>query len=139
MSKKANRSLSQGLITLAAFSGLMATSYVNVPSASAAISSFQSSCRNISISGDTLSASCRRVNGTFNNKASIRIRGIKNNNGNLMFIGLNNASSFQSSCRNISITGDTLSASCRRVNGTFSNSASILLRDIKNNNGNLTY
>ena len=138
MSNKVKCSLSQGLITLAAFSGLMATSYVNIPSASAAaISSFQSSCRNISISGDTLSASCRRVNGTFN-KTSILIRGIKNNNGNLVSIGLNDASSFQSSCRSISITGDTLSASCRRVNGTF-NKTSTLIRGIKNNNGNLTY
>ncbi len=100
-------------------------------------SSFQDSCNRISIVGDTLSANCRRVNGS-SKKTSIRIRGIANDNGNLVFIGLNNASSFQSSCNRISITGDTLSANCRRRDGG-SNKTAIRVPGIENNNGNLTY
>lgn len=53
-------------------------------------SSFQNSCNNTSIAGDTLSATCRRRDGN-SKKTSIRIRGIANDNGNLVFIGLNNA------------------------------------------------
>lgn len=100
-------------------------------------SSFQSSCTNVSIAGDTLSANCRRRDGRFN-RTAIRIRGIHNNNGNLVFTNLNTASSFQSSCTNISIAGNTLSANCRRRNGSF-NHTSILVPGISNNNGNLTY
>ena len=47
-------------------------------------------------------------------------------------------SSYQSSCENIKITGTTLSARCRRVNGS-TKSTSILIRGIENLNGNLTY
>ncbi|KAB8316393.1 cyanovirin containing protein [Tolypothrix campylonemoides VB511288] len=133
------RSLSQGLVTLAAFGGVaLAAGSVNIPTATAqAASNFQSSCKKISIAGNTLSANCRRANGSFN-KTAIRILGIHNNNGRLVFSNLNNASSFQSSCRGISVAGDTLSASCRTPNGSFSNTA-IRIPGIQNNNGNLTY
>lgn len=100
-------------------------------------SSFQNSCNNSSMAGDTLSANCRRRNGSFKN-TSIRIRGIANSNGNLVSVGLNKGSSYPSSCNRISIAGDTLSASCRRRNGSF-NKTAISVRGIKNNNGNLTY
>ncbi|MDF5722538.1 MAG: CVNH domain-containing protein [Rhizonema sp. PD37] len=138
MSHLTKRSLSQALISLTAFSSLLVASSVNIPSASALeSSSFQRSCKNISIAGDTLSARCRRANRSFNN-TSILTRGIENNNGKLVFTNLNNPSNFQSSCKSISISGDRLSARCRRVNGRF-NDTNIHIPGIKNNNGNLTY
>ena len=100
-------------------------------------SSFQQSCNNIQVSGSTLSASCRRVDGSFNN-TSILIRGIANNNGLLQFTGTGQPSSFQDSCNNISVAGSTLSASCRRMDGSF-NQTSILIPGIANNNGVLVH
>ncbi|MDF5728388.1 MAG: CVNH domain-containing protein [Rhizonema sp. PD38] len=138
MSNLAKRSFSQALISLTAFSSLVVASSVNIPSASAVeASNFQHSCNHISIARDTLSARCRRVNRSFNN-TSILTRGIENNNGKLVFTNLNNPSNFQSSCNSISISGDRLSARCRRVNGRF-NDTSLHIPGIKNNNGNLTY
>ncbi|MCC5652306.1 CVNH domain-containing protein [Nostoc sp. XA013] len=100
-------------------------------------STYQSSCRKISVSGATLSASCRRVNGQFKS-TSILIRGIENNDGNLNYSQPTSPSTYQSSCRKISVSGATLSASCRRVNGQFK-STSILIRGIENSDGNLNY
>jgi hypothetical protein len=95
-------------------------------------SSFQQSCNNIQVSGSTLSASCRRVDGSFNN-TSILLRGIANNNGVLQFAG-SGQSSFQDSCSDISVAGSTLSANCRKMDGSF-NRTSILIPGIANNNG----
>jgi hypothetical protein len=100
-------------------------------------SSFQNSCRNISIAGSTLSAECRRINGSFA-QTSILLRGIANIDGRLTAGNLNTASSFQDSCSNIQITGVTLTAACRRMNGSFQNS-SILLPGIHNRDGVLKY
>jgi hypothetical protein len=138
MSNLAKCSWSQGLISLTAFSSIVVASSLNIPSASAVeSSSFQHSCNHISIVGDTLSARCRRANRSINN-TSILIRGIENNNGKLVFTNLNNPSTFQSSCKSISVSEDRLSARCRRVNGSFKDT-NIKIPGIKNNNGNLTY
>src|SRR5205823_10105717 len=95
-------------------------------------STFQQSCNNIQVSGSTLSASCRRVDGSFNN-TSILLRGIANNDGRLQLTGTGQ-SSFQDSCSDISVAGSTLSANCRKVDGSF-NRTSILIPGIANNNG----
>ncbi|BAZ08594.1 hypothetical protein NIES4071_03990 [Calothrix sp. NIES-4071] len=100
-------------------------------------SSFQNSCSNLSIAGDTLSATCRTRNGSYNN-TSIRIRGIANNNGNLIYTGRNRTSSYPSSCRNITIYMDRLAANCRTRNGGF-NQTAIRVPGIKNYNGYLRY
>ncbi|MBW4634805.1 MAG: CVNH domain-containing protein [Iphinoe sp. HA4291-MV1] len=100
-------------------------------------STYQSSCSKISVSGATLSASCRRKNGKFKS-TSILIRGIENNDGNLSYFRSTSPSTYQSSCSKISVSGATLSASCRRKNGKFK-STSILIRGIENNDGNLSY
>ena len=100
-------------------------------------SSYQNSCNRIQVIGSTLTASCRRMDGSFSN-ASILIRGIHNNNGVLQFGGMGQASSFQNSCRNIEVVGSTLSANCRRMDGGF-NRTTILIRGIHNNNGVLVY
>ncbi|NJL10426.1 MAG: hypothetical protein HC908_10355 [Calothrix sp. SM1_7_51] len=119
-------------ITLTIITPLLAFSQESL-----AQSSFASSCNNSSIAGDTLSASCRTRNGSFK-KTSIRIRGITNNNGNLVSVGRNRASNFQSSCNNIAIAGDTLSANCRRRNGSF-NRTSIRVPGIQNKKWHLSY
>ena len=101
-------------------------------------SSYQSSCENIKITGATLSARCRLVNGS-TKSTSILIRGIENQNGNLIYSrNPIAASSYQVSCKNIDHTGATLLARCRLVNGS-TKSTSILIRGIDNQNGNLTY
>ena len=111
---------------------ICATSYARAQSAS----SFQQSCNNIQVSGSTLSASCRRMDGSFNN-TSILIRGIANNDGRLQFTGTG-PSSFQDSCSDISVAGSTLSANCRKMDGSF-NRSSILIPGIANNNGVLVH
>ena len=99
-------------------------------------STFQQSCNNIQVSGSTLSASCRSVDGSFNN-TSILLRGIANNDGRLQLTGTGQ-SSFQDSCSDISVAGSTLSANCRKVDGSF-NRTSILIPGIANNNGVLVH
>ena len=101
-------------------------------------SSYQSSCENIKITGATLSARCRLVNGS-TKSTSILIRGIDNQNGNLTYSRNPRAtSSYQASCENIDNTGATLLARCRQTNGS-TKSTSILIRGIDNQNGNLAY
>ena len=101
-------------------------------------SSYQSSCENIKITGATLSARCRLANGS-TKSTSILIRGIENQNGNLVYSrNPRAASSYQASCNNLYNNGATLLARCRLANGSI-NSTSILIRGIDNQNGNLTY
>ncbi len=102
-----------------------------------AASTFQDSCRNIAIAGNTLSAECRRIDGSFA-RTSILLRGVANNDGTLTLVNLGSPSSFQNSCSNIQITGVTLTAACRRMNGS-SRDSSILLPGIGNDNGVLRY
>ncbi len=106
-------------------------------------STFQQTCSNIAFaySGNSpaLQATCLRANGT-PNASNLVITGISNQNGKLTNSG--GASSFQQSCGNIQIgvttSAATLTAFCRTTSGS-SNSTSIPLTGISNNNGNLTY
>ena len=136
--------LVKSLIALAGFTNLALAIGLILGNSSATAqsvpaSSYQSSCKDITISsgGDTITAKCLKVNLSLNN-TSIRFKGISNNNGVLTFSNLSNSSNFQNSCTNITITGNTLIASCRRINNTY-NQTSILVPGIKNNNGVLTY
>ncbi|KAB8331488.1 hypothetical protein SD80_023610 [Scytonema tolypothrichoides VB-61278] len=140
MSYLAKLSRSPRLMTLAACGAIMATIPINPPALAAPTdpSSYQNSCQNIGVSGATLTAQCRRRNGTFNN-TSILIRGIYNDDGNLRYTSnATAASSYAASCQNIRVSGATLTAQCRRRNGTFNNT-SILIRGIYNDNGVLRY
>src|SRR5688500_14205777 len=109
----------------------------STPTEAQPLSTFQNSCRNIRVTGNTLFARCLRANLTPND-TSILIRGIDNINGVLQVGNLNNLSTYQNSCSNIQIYGITLVARCRRINGTF-NLTSVLVPGINNNNGNLSY
>jgi hypothetical protein len=100
-------------------------------------SSFQSSCTNISVVGATLSATCRRVDGSFN-RTSIVLRGIANVNGRLMLTQPDDPATFQDSCQNIRVIGDTLTATCRKIDGAFVQT-SVLIPNIANANGHLQF
>ena len=106
-----------------------------------ATTSFQNTCSNISFvySGNNaaISAVCLRAKGT-PNQTTLVLQGISNQNGILTQGG--GASTFQQSCGNIQIliTGPNalLSALCRTTSGS-SNSTSLSLNNIANNNGTL--
>jgi hypothetical protein len=108
-----------------------------LPAHAQSMSSYQDSCRHIRVAGDTLSADCRRMDGSFNETA-IEIRGIENINGNLQFNGMDQPSSYQLSCRHIRVAGSTLTAVCRRIDGGY-NETSIPIPGIANIDGNLQY
>ncbi len=99
-------------------------------------SSFQRTCRSIGVTGATLHATCRRINGSWN-RTAIQIRGIENINGSLRVTG-GGASSYQLTCRNIGANGDVLFATCRRVDGAWQ-PTSIHIPDIANIDGVLRY
>jgi len=100
-------------------------------------SSFQMSCSNLGVSGSTLFALCQRIDGSFN-QSSIAILGIENINGQLRLTSWPQPSSYQKSCSNIGVSGSTLFAECRRIDGS-SNRTSILIPGIANINGVLQY
>lgn len=110
-----------------------------------AASTFQQTCSNITFKygggGQAmLEAMCLRADGSAN-ATSVAIQGIGNQNGTLTHGS--GDSSFQKSCGDISIAVKdantvNLTALCRTSSGS-SNSASIGLDGIKNNNGSLTY
>ena len=106
-----------------------------------AATTFQNTCSNISFvySGNdaAIQAVCLRADGTPNQTKTL-LQGISNQNG-ILTQG-SGASTFQKSCGNIQIiiTGPNalLSAMCRTSAGS-SNSTSLSLNNINNNNGNL--
>ncbi|MBW4599070.1 MAG: CHAT domain-containing protein [Calothrix sp. FI2-JRJ7] len=101
-------------------------------------SSFQNSCDNISIIGSDVSAKCKTVDNK-DNLTTISVPGIRNDNGNLSFVGFNNLSNFHSAneCKNIYINRDVISGNCRRNDGSY-NLTSISLPGIHNYDGNLS-
>jgi hypothetical protein len=112
-------------------------SAVAAPAQAQNMSSYQDSCRHVRVEGATLFADCRRRDGSFND-TSIAIPGIANIDGNFQFQGMGQASSYQMSCRHIRVTGSTLSAKCRRMDGSW-DETSILIPGIANIDGNLQY
>ena len=106
-----------------------------------AANTYQNTCSNIAFaySGNnaSLQAVCLRADGT-PNPSSLMLQGVSNQNGTLT--QGSGASTFQQSCGNIQIivTGPNslLSAICRTSSGS-SNSTSLSLDNISNNNGTL--
>lgn len=114
-----------------------------VASPAFATSTFQNTCSEIhfAYSGNSpiLSAVCLKANGTAN-PSTLTLQGISNQNGTLT--QGSGASTFQQSCGTIQIivkssSAVTLTAMCRTIGGA-SNSTSLPLDNISNNNGNLT-
>jgi hypothetical protein len=67
--------------------------------------------------------------------------GIENNDGELKYSSNPfSESTYQHTCKDISISGDQLSAICRKIDGSFSPTvSSIKIRGISNQDGNFTY
>lgn len=100
--------------------------------------SFQDSCRNIRVNGNTLSASCRNERGRYV-ATTIQILGITNVNGNLEYLRDGRGrSTYQDTCTSITVSGANLSAECRREDGSL-NYSTVFLRNIYNDNGRLRY
>jgi hypothetical protein len=125
---------------------LLAGSLVIVPNvccifdasrAQAQVSTYQNSCSNISISGNVLSANCRKRDGQFL-QSSLRLRGIENINGALTVTSSDRVSNFQLSCNSIFIRRNVLNATCQKINGNLEQT-SITLNGIENINGTLMY
>jgi hypothetical protein len=103
-------------------------------------STYQDSCTGTSVSGATLTAVCRRKDGSLNTRSAIVIRGIDNANGKLIYSrNPNAASTYQDSCQSLGVFGATLTAKCRRKDGSFNEKTTILIRGIDNVNGKLSY
>jgi len=105
--------------------------------ADAARSSYQKTCKEISISGNVLSANCRRRDGSYN-QTSIVLRGIENIDGVLKVTDPNRDSNYQLTCDDIHIRGDKLSAVCKRRDQQL-HRTSIILNGIENIDGVLEY
>jgi hypothetical protein len=127
------------LIKFSTLSALFALSIsiFQQPTNAQGASTFATSCTDISINGAQLSATCNKDNGT-NQRRSITIKGVHNQNGQLVQGNLEEESTFNRTCTDISINGDKLSASCRTSNGGNQHS-SVTLLGIHNKNGNLSY
>jgi hypothetical protein len=109
-----------------------ATNISNLPA-----STYQDSCDNLSISGNSLVAYCRTKSGDFV-QSSIVLRGIDNVNGVLTATNFDRPSTYQHSCDNISISRNVLTAFCETGNGK-KNQTTISLSGIGNDNGVLVY
>jgi hypothetical protein len=126
------------LLTFAAGALCVVAGCAVVPPADAQSSStYQNSCGNIFIEGATLVATCRRVDGSFH-QTSIMLEGIENIDGQLQFTQPGQPASFQNSCRNIRVAGSTLTAICRRTDGSYE-PTSLDTLGISNIDGHLRY
>ena len=140
MSYLAKLSQSPRLMTLAACGAMLATIFVDPAFAGPNnASTYQFSCRNIGVSGATLTASCSKINGRYINTA-IQIRGIVNVDGDLTYSrNLSDSSSYQNSCRNISVSNKTtLTATCLKRDGGIHRTL-IGILGIENRDGILRY
>jgi hypothetical protein len=125
-----------GIGTLAAAALLTCVALISPAQARWAPSgSYESTCTNVRYDGDTLTASCRRPNGTWKNtwlpNADNCDGNIVNDNGQLECAGYhgrdwyryNNdggpSGSYESTCTNIRMDGYTLKATCQRLDGSW--------------------
>jgi tetratricopeptide (TPR) repeat protein len=123
----------EGLKAAAALGNLTAS----LPQSGAGPSTYQLSCSNTVAAGATLYADCRRIDGSTLH-TQIEIPGVENIDGMLRFNGMGYASTFQNSCARIAVTGNLLSASCRRINGDYADT-SIPILGVENIDGTLRY
>ena len=88
--------------------------------------SYQQTCSNISLNGETLSAVCKRFNGSSNKTelpfATSCVGIISNVDGNLVCTGA--TGSFARTCRNAKVENNTLYATCQRINGSWKDTSS---------------
>lgn len=112
----------------------LATSYESLQ---ATPSSYPRTCHSIKLSGEYLQATCNTSFGGLE-RASIKLRGIFNINGQLVENILIGNNSFIKSCKQRKVNGNQLSALCLNNRKKYVN-ATITLEEITNVEGNLTY
>ncbi len=98
--------------------------------------SFSASSEGIKIiSGGVIGATCKTVTGSKNNSAFDLNQVLGNNNGFFNW----GAKDFSASARNISLSGSTLRAEFRRIDGSWGWASVNLDERITNSDGNLKY
>jgi hypothetical protein len=98
--------------------------------------SFSASSEGIKlISGGVIGATCKTATGGLNNSALDLNQVLGNNNGFFSWGGKD----FEASARNISLSGSTLKAELRRIDGSWAWSSVNLDERITNSDGNLKY
>lgn len=96
---------------------------------------YNQTCRSMWVSGSTLAGSCQKMDGSWINAAFNLDYNVTNNDGTLRWASSNG--NFSQSCSNIGLSGSTLTASCRRMNGSWVNTSINLNDRIDNTNGGL--
>ncbi|MEH2071561.1 MAG: CVNH domain-containing protein [Nostoc sp.] len=114
------------------------TATVASPAFARSPSTFQYTCRNMSIKSNVLYAICKKIDGT-ENKAHIVLRGIDNQDGFLVDNGRNSPASFQASCYSATVVGNELIGTCAKINRQEAVLSKIEIKGIRNENGNLKY
>lgn len=102
-------------------------------------SSFQTSCRNVSLRSNVLSAICLTRDGRSEATTFVVLRGINNRDGDLVDDGSNTPASFQKSCIGAKAINDNLFANCFRTNGKDLVFNQFRIQGIRNDNGKLKY
>lgn len=131
------RSVGRKLVLLAAAAIGAGFPALLTPTADAQDVGYQASCNRIAVIGATLEARCRRLDGSYQ-RTSIVLQGIENVDGQLQLSQPGQAATFQSSCRGIHVIGATLSARCRRLDGSYQHT-SVVVEGISNIDGTLRY
>jgi hypothetical protein len=120
-----------------ALTGLLAASAAANAANTPPPSTFQASCRHIAITGSTVTAECRRNNGSYKH-TWLRVAGVENLHGVLHYTTVYESSTFQDSCKDIKIAGAAISALCLKDDGAFAKTW-IAIPDLVNENGDLRY
>jgi hypothetical protein len=125
------------IATAVGFTLLTAT--IASPTFARSPSSYQDSCRDISLRSNVLSATCRTRDGRQEKRTSVVLRGINNRDGSLVDDGGNAPASFQNSCFATKASGDDLLANCFKINRHDAIFNQIKIQGIRNDNGQLKY
>ena len=121
--------------TVVAFLFAFAVSFHALISDAWALGDFSQTCRNVSISGSTLSASCEKANGGYQDTKIDLNSNIGNVDGSLSWSDQN----FIKTCRNTSVSGSTLQGECKKRDQSWTNASINLDTHIANINGSLQY
>jgi CVNH domain len=122
----------------AAIGVTLLTATVASPAFARSPSTYQYSCRNISLNSNVLYATCKKRDGN-EKKTAVLLRGIDNQNGYLVDTGSNSPATFSLSCYSTGVTGNQLSGICFKINRAEAVLSITLIQGIRNDNGNLTY
>ena len=121
--------------TVVAFLFAFAVSFNALISDAWALGDFSQTCRNVSISGSTLSASCEKADGGYQDTKIDLNSNIGNVDGSLSWSDQN----FIKTCRNTSVSGSTLQGECKKRDQSWTNASINLDTHIANINGSLQY